>query len=348
MNDVPSPSGGFSTSYARLVFDHLRNLELNTHPVLVAMGLREADLANPLVRVPARRLTHALQIAASLSHDPHIGLTVGQSVRPAHMGSLGYALTSCTDLVDGLAQFERLQALICSEVHVHHRVVGDVLESRHEVMGDVPRDYAFWSFVMVSRLAFARWVAGRRLVPLRLDLPCAAPLDPGPLVDFVGIPVHFDAPHAAERAPADWLMLPNPNADPSVHTVMSAMTDQAWQAAGQAGDQMVGPLRQHIAHCLQQGDVPTLDALAEVLDTTLGVSARQLQRRLAEQGLTFKDVVETVRRDQVLHDLRHTALPLDQVATRAAYAEPSSMYRAVRRWTGLTPAQVRAQTSTTG
>ena len=192
-------------------------------------------------------------------------------------------------------------------------------------------------------LAFARWVAGRHLVPFEVRLPCPAPLDPAPLAAFMGCPVHYDAPQASERGPADWLSLPNPNADPQVHTVMSAMTDQQWQRASEASNQLVGPLRQLIAHQLQHGTVPTLDTLAEQIDTVMGISARQLQRRLAEQSLNFKDLVEDVRRQQVLQDLRHTTLPLAAVAERAAYAEPSSMHRAVRRWTGLTPAAVRSQ-----
>jgi AraC-like DNA-binding protein len=341
--DVQAPPSGFSASYARLVYEHVRNLGLDAAPLLPLLGLSEAELNQPHLRVPARRLTQALHLAAQLCADPHIGLSIGQGVRPAHMGSLGYALTSCTDLVDGLAQFERLQALVCTEVHVHHKVMGEVLESHHEVIGDVPRDYHFWCFVLVSRLAFARWVANRHLVPLQIDLPCPPPGDPRPVQAYFGTVVRFDAPVAAERGPSDWLSLPNPNADPHVHTLMSAMSDQQWQRSSLEGDQLVGQLRQHITHQLHQGIVPTLEGLSEAVDTTLGVSARQLQRRLADQGLNFKDLVEDVRRQQVLHELKHTALPLSSVAERAAYAEPSSMHRAVRRWTGQTPAVIRAE-----
>jgi len=341
--EVKAPLSGFSASYARLVYEHVRNQGHDPAPLLPIMGVSEADLAQPLLRVPARRLTQALHVASQICADPHIGLSIGQGVRPAHMGSLGYALTSCTDLVDGLAQFERLQALVCTEVHVHHKVVGDMLESHHEVIGDVPRDYHFWSFVLVSRMAFARWVANRHLVPDQIEMPCPAPPDPRALQAFFGLPVRFDAAVATERAPAVWLALPNPNADAQVHTLMSAMSDQLWQRSSREGDPLVGQLRQHITHLLHQGTVPTLEGLAEAVDTSLGVSARQLQRRLADQGLNFKDMVEDVRRQQVLHELKHTALPLSAVAERAAYAEPSSMHRAVRRWTGLTPAVVRAQ-----
>jgi AraC-like DNA-binding protein len=341
--EVQAPLSGFSASYARLVFEHVRNQGHDPAPLLPALGLSESDLAQPLLRVPARRLTQALHLASQICGDPHIGLSIGQGVRPAHMGSLGYALTSCTDLIDGLAQFERLQALICTEVHVNHKVVGDVLESRHELIGDVPRDYHFWCFVLVSRLAFARWVANRHLVPHQIEMPCPAPADARALQAYFGVTVVFDAPVAAERGPANWLSLPNPNADAHVHTLMSAMSDQLWQRSSQEGDQLVGQLRQHITHQLHQGTVPTLEGVSEAVDTTLGVSARQLQRRLADQGLNFKDLVEDVRRQQVLHELKHTALPLSTVAERAAYAEPSSMHRAVRRWTGLTPAVVRGQ-----
>ncbi len=341
--DLQHPPSGFSASYARLVFEHVRTHGHDPAPVLAALGLSELELNQAQLRVPARRLTQALHVASQCCGDPHIGLSIGQSVRPAHMGSLGYALTSCTDLTDGLAQFERLQALICTEVHVHHRVLGAVLESRHEVIGEVPRDYHFWSFVLVSRMAFARWVAARHLVPHDIAMPCPAPAAPRAFQAFMGCTVRYDAPQACERGPADWLSLPNPNADANVHTLMSAMTDQLWQQAGQGGEHIVGQVRQHITHLLHQGQVPTLESLAEAVDTTLGVSARQLQRRLADQGLNFKDLVEDVRRQQVLHELRHTALPLAAIAERAAYAEPSSMHRAVRRWANLTPMAVREQ-----
>ncbi|MES2091095.1 MAG: helix-turn-helix domain-containing protein [Pseudomonadota bacterium] len=40
--------------------------------------------------------------------------------------------------------------------------------------------------------------------------------------------------------------------------------------------------------------------------------------------------------------MRLSNLPLPQIAAQAGYAEPSSFHRAVRRWTGMTPLQVRA------
>jgi AraC-like DNA-binding protein len=341
MNDLSAVPVGFNVSYARLVADHLRAKDMDHRPVLAALGLPETESEPGPHWVPARQLTEALHLTAALCNDPHIGLSIGQQMRPANMGSLGYALISCTDLHDGLALFERLQSLVCTQMRVEHRVKGDVMESHVETLGDVPRDTLLWTFTMVSRLAFARWVSGRRLEPLQTWMPCPPPADPRPLQAYIGGPILYDAPRAGERVPANWLQLPNPNADPALHQLMSAMTAQQWAAHGRDQSQLIGTLRQHIGWRLQQGELPLLERLGPDLEDALGLSGRQLQRRLAEQGLNFKDVVEQVRKEQVLHELRHTSLALHEVARRAAYAEVSSMHRAVRRWTGQTPTAVR-------
>jgi AraC-like DNA-binding protein len=342
MNDLCAATIGFNASYARLVADHVRALDLDHRPVLAAMGLSEGDNEQSQRWVSARQLTEALHLTAALCGDPNIGLTIGQQMRPANMGSLGYALISCTDLQDGLALFERLQSLVCTQARVEHRIKGDIMESRIETLGDVPRDTHLWMFNMVSRLAFSRWVSGRRLEPLMTWLPCPPPADPSALHTYIGGPIQFEAPQAGERVPSDWLRLPNPNADPALHQLMSAMTTQQWTALGRDQSQLTGMLRQHIGWRLQHGELPLLEKLGPDLEDALGLTGRQLQRRLAEQGLNFKDLVEEVRRAQVLQELRHTSLPLHEVARRAAYAEVSSMHRAVRRWTGQTPTAVRA------
>lgn len=335
---------GFAASYARLVADHVRALDLDHRPVLEALGLPESteqDTEGPAHWVPAARLSLALQRAADICQDPHTALRIAQQVRPANMGALGYTLISCDEFESGLAMFERLQSLICTQLRSVHRLQGDRIVSRLDTLGEVPRDTALWTFAMASRLAFARWVSGRQLVLDGVWLPCPAPADEGPLREWYGCPVHFDAPVASEQAPVAWLELPNPHADAQLHRLMSAVTDQQWSRLAQDGSRLAAVLRQHIAARLQSGVLPLLEDIAPEVEADLGTSMRQLQRRLAEQALSFKDLVEQVRREQVLHELRHTGLPLAEIAQRAAYAEPSSMHRAVRRWTGLTPLAVR-------
>jgi AraC-like DNA-binding protein len=344
------PPTGFSAPFARVVIDYVQAQGVDAAAVQAALALSDARLQDASERVSAQALTLALAAAARLCGDPLVGLRVAEFVRPTHLGSLGYALMSCDQARGGLLMFEQMQALLCNEVHGQHRIMGDILEVRHEALGPVPRDTGFWLLYAASRLAFARWVSGREMAPLRIDLPCPAPLDTAPVLRFFGGPVRFDTPDCRELMPAHWLDWANPNADATVHGLMSSMATSLWQALAQSADALLAMLSQRIVLSLHEGTVPTLEALAAQLawQGAHGLrgqapSARQLQRRLAEQGLNFKDLVEQVRKEQALSHLRLTELPLAQVAQRVGYAEPSSFHRAVRRWTGLTPLAVRQQ-----
>ncbi|RRS04818.1 AraC family transcriptional regulator [Aquabacterium soli] len=352
-NDHPAPSSamppaGFSAPFARVVADYVVAQGLDAAPVHQALGLGNAQLNDEHLRVPSARLAQALAVAAHLCGDPHAPLRIASFVRPAHLGSLGYAVMSVASGGDGLALFEQLQALLCTEIRGHHQVVGQAIETRQELLGPVPRSTEFWIFFVAARLGFARWVSGRALVPVRLDLPCPPPADPRPLLQFVEAPVRFDMPQCREVMPVDWLAWANPNADPAVHALMSSQAGQRLQALRHDAGEAVAQLRQQIAHSLRtEGQVPPLEVLAQRLAQPgapgAAASARQLQRRLAEQGLNFKSLVEQVRREQALNDLEHTDLPLADVARRAGYADTSTFHRAVRRWTDQTPLAVREQ-----
>jgi len=326
----------------RVVPDYVHAQDIDPTPVWRALGLAEVrDALDTADRVPAVKLADALAVAARLCRDPMVSLRIGMFVRPAHMGALGYALMSCGEAREGLALYEQMQSLVCNELRSHHHIARGLLETRHDLLGPVPRDTGFWTFYAASRLAFARWVSARDLIPLRVDLPCPPPADPAALQQFIGGPVRYDTPDYREVIPADWLNWLNPNADPSVHGLMSSMATRQWEATLQQADEVVVDLTQRITASLNTGAVPTLDTLAR--PGLGGLSARQLQRRLAERGLSFSDLLEQVRREQALNHLRHTELPLAEVAQRAGYAEPSSFHRAVKRWTGLTPLAVREQ-----
>lgn len=69
----------------------------------------------------------------------------------------------------------------------------------------------------------------------------------------------------------------------------------------------------------------------------LGLHERTLQRRLAEQGTYFEDIVDRLRQERAHTLLRDTALPLAEIASVLGYSEQSSLNRSCTRWFGQSP-----------
>ena len=68
---------------------------------------------------------------------------------------------------------------------------------------------------------------------------------------------------------------------------------------------------------------------------------RTLQRRLKDQGVEFKALVDDTRRLFAVTYLRKPDHTLAEIAYLLGYSEVSAFNRAFRRWTGSTPSEYR-------
>jgi AraC-like DNA-binding protein len=77
----------------------------------------------------------------------------------------------------------------------------------------------------------------------------------------------------------------------------------------------------------------------------LGLSARSLRRRLAEDGASYKALVQSVleiRATQMLSDPNRT---IQQTAAEMGFSDPSAFQRAFKRWKGMTLGQFKESKS---
>lgn len=74
----------------------------------------------------------------------------------------------------------------------------------------------------------------------------------------------------------------------------------------------------------------------------LGMSDRTLQRRLADEGTTFKQLLNQARHEQAREYLANPELNIKEVAFLVGYEDQNSFYRAFRLWEGDTPSNWRS------
>ncbi|EOZ4918104.1 TPA: AraC family transcriptional regulator [Pseudomonas aeruginosa] len=83
--------------------------------------------------------------------------------------------------------------------------------------------------------------------------------------------------------------------------------------------------------------LPTQRCRLPLVAEQLGLHERVLQRRLAEQGCGFDDLLEGLRKERADCYLAERDMSMSQVAGLLGYSEQSVFNRACRRWFGMAP-----------
>jgi len=84
-------------------------------------------------------------------------------------------------------------------------------------------------------------------------------------------------------------------------------------------------------------DFPSSASIADKLH----MSESTLQRRLAKEGCRFQELLDQVRYRLALEYLQSTHLPVTEIAILLGYSSAANFRRSFRRWSGITPMEVR-------
>jgi AraC-like DNA-binding protein len=302
--------------------------------ILARAGLgAEAESAAEVV-LPLARLEELLDACATATGDPNLGLHLAGRMPRGAYGVVEFASASAPTIRESVVRLVRYMSLLNEIVTVRieeHDGVGTI-EQR---FAGAPRGLGRHGneFFVAFLLGRARALSGHACVPERAWF---AHVQPPPeqlaeLLAFLGTTrVRFDAGGNGVAMAADVLDVPLRTSDPPLLSVLDRTAEQS--LAGRAGaSPLLGAVRRHIRE--QLAEAPTLESAAAALQ----MSARTLQRRLADESTTFQKLLDDLRRDVAEDLVRDTRRPLGEVAFLLGYAELSPFLRAYKRWTGRTP-----------
>jgi AraC-like DNA-binding protein len=75
----------------------------------------------------------------------------------------------------------------------------------------------------------------------------------------------------------------------------------------------------------------------------LKLSRSTLLRRLDDEGITFQSLLDETRKELAIRYLVKSNLNNQQIAHLVGYRDPNAFQRAFRKWTGMTPQDLRAE-----
>ena len=322
--------------YARLLCAELRRRGIAPEQTLQGCGLTWDTLQTGQAFLSLAQLQRLVTSAQALSGDPALALSVGLSTELSSHGALGFAAVSAGTLGQVLHLLPRFSAMRLNLVTF---VLDTEADPASLVLQERLPDSDLRAYVLGH-------ITGAVLRLLQTVTGC--PATPGPVLDWP-LPdgpqaealrravsqLRTSAPVWRLSFPRALLALPALAPDPQAHLLALQLCEQ--QLAHSQQGSLAQRVRLRLLAC--EGRFPQVEAMAELER----VSPRTLIRRLGEEGTRYQTLLDHTRADLACWLLAQTRLPVEEVATRLGFADPSNFSRTFRRWSGQTPRDYRAQ-----
>jgi len=281
-----------------------------------------------------------LELAASTLGRPDLGLLVAERQDLSVLGALALAVQSSATVADAVActsryLFVHAPAMRISVVDDPEGVPG-VDGLRYDLTAPGIRPLPQGATLSLGTLhRIIRSLVGGTYGLRTVDLPHPPVAPRSTYEEFFGARVRFDRPVALLRLPSSLGALPLAGRDDTVRRVaLDYLARQSPAHHDELGPRVRGAVRQLLGTA-----APEVGGVARLL----GLHPRTLQRRLADEGTSFTNALDDVRRHEAQRYLTTTDLPLAQVARLVGVADQAVLTRLARRWWGRTPGVVRRQ-----
>jgi len=328
-----------STSHICMLLKTLEAAGVDTVDVCRACGLKAATLEDANARIPRSQLLRLWRQTARHLPYPHLGIHLGERARPRAANVVTYLAMSSRTLREALERFIRYQRILdegsCVQLTDEGALTFIRIQFGSRELPATRDEIEYWTVLLMK---YGRWIADFDLPLREVRFSHPAPEDTSEHDRIFGCRLRFDAAESGLLIASAELDRPSLHANPEVARTHERSADAC--LAGLDDCSVKRRLRELLATVLERGPVDLRTAA-----TALHIGVRTLQRRLRDEGTSYRQVVDELRRDIALSRLAKTDAPIAEITYLTGFSELSPFYRAFRRWTGKTPVEYRTAAS---
>jgi AraC-like DNA-binding protein len=332
---VPPTATGF---VGRQAIGALLKRNIAVEPLLQRAGLLERDFDSQR-RISAVAQCKLLEYAAEAVGDSAFGLHLAQQANPREAKLLFYVTSAAKNVGDTIALYARYCPIVNEAMRVKLLQAQDgmIVEfnfvglSRHDTRQSV-------EFTLAVALRGLRELLGRSVRPTKVAFAHARNADLREFERFFGSPVEFGAPSDQVSVSTEILALPLVTGDPHLLETLRPLCDEAARERHTLAETLRASVENEVQKLL-----PDRTVGRRTIARALGMSERTLSRKLADEGATYEEVVDQLRRSLALQYVKEPALSFSQIAWLLGYEGSTSFNHAFRRWTGCSPSTARSE-----
>lgn len=323
---------------ARRVVAALSARGIDPKPLLHRSGLSPKTLWDTDRRVSCRLENALIEMAAEAADEPLFGLRLVEESIARETGLIFYMVNASATLGAAMEVYGRYIQIAnaCRAVVIRLPKEGPATVdfqyvglARHLLRHTV--EYHVAGFVKDLRE-----IAGPDVSPSRVTF---SHFRSGPVTEFERFfrcPVRFGGDADQLEFDRGTLDIVTREANPALLEILRGFADKSMTRLDASAGSFRAAVESELHRKLPQGGGDI-----EEVALALNVGTRSLVRRLSEEGTSFSDVRDTLRRALALRYLMDSQLSLGQVAWLLGYRDIAVFTNAFRRWFDMTPTVAR-------
>lgn len=319
---------------AKSTFEHLLRRGVSAEDLFQEVGLTVEQTSGRNARIAFHKHAFLLEVASHKLDDPSFGMRLGLSLDLKDLDLLGYICLNSATLADCLDNLVRYCRVFSDgfDLSVLH-------EGRSVCITSNVIDKKSAGFTQSTELRLSLFrpmlsaLLNRNVDLLAVEMP-HAPVGPASEYDKVfGVPVRFRAARAAIVIDKELLSAPISNADNYLLQILTQHAEDVLERLPNTSN-FYHAVQNSIASRLQSGQTSIGDVAKD-----LGMSPRTLARRLKEQDISYRDLLNQLRRQLALRYLSDGHHTHAQIAYLLGFTDVSAFSHAFKRWTGSPPSR---------
>jgi AraC-like DNA-binding protein len=322
-------NGFITISTPRVLLEVCAQFGIHQKEILSGAGWLDENLQTPSLYIAFDKMYPLWKSILRSTGDPMFGLHAAERVPFGTYRVLDYLLAVSSSPKDALERISRSFALANSALRLALRSYRHLafleLESS-EKLQSFARPHI--EYALANCFLRLRAVMQRNLKAIEVHFTFGQPSSTSEYGRTFGAPVRFRQAVNRIVFSRELMEIRLPLADPELCELLEDYAQrQLRNIPGMSP--ALAELQSAMAENFSAGNI-SLDFLAR----QLGKSRRSLQREIQANGMTYRELLDAVRRDRALSLIHHQDLSIKEMAAKLNFTDSSSFCRAFRRWTG--------------
>lgn len=329
-----SEPGTVAICFVAAALAGVRARQMDADALLVQVGLSPALLQMPQARVSVKHYGELWRLVALTLDDEFFGQD-SRRMKAGSFAMLIHAVIGCRTLGQALDRSLRFYGLILDDI------AGSLVRGPHEARlvleqrGAAPPRIFGQEVLLMLLHGVACWLVGRRIPVLRAQFSYPEPRHSAEYRVMYCTELEFCRPRTAIAFDAAHLNLPVVQTERSAKEFLRSAPESIL-VKYKNGSSLSARIRRRLRQMLP-GRMPDFETLSRALNMTTAT----LRRRLQEEGASYRDIKDQLRRDVAIRYLSHSDRTVVDIALELGFSERSAFHRAFRKWTGASPGEFR-------